>query len=98
MKIINEDIKQKDFLFISEREERSFEEALREKDRKKYLEYISIKLLLLYSLKTDIFLENSLFKYIKGEGETYYLTDIQVYRKSPANVVWGDIKGMQENQ
>jgi hypothetical protein len=59
---------------------------------KGYLEYISIKLLLAYSIKTDVLIKNSLFKYIKGEGNSYYLTDIQVYEKGRAVYVWGEVR------
>ena len=98
MKIINEDIKQKDFMFVSEKDERAFEDQLKEKDRKAYLEYVSLKLLLLYSLKTDVLLESCLFKYIKGEGDTYYLTDIQLYKKTSAGRVWGEFKHAMEEK
>ena len=54
VKMINEDIKPKDFLYISEKEERTYEEKLRETDEKDYLLYISLKLMLLYSLRTEI--------------------------------------------
>ena len=37
VKIINEDIKQKDFMFVSEKDEKMFEDQLKEKDRKSYL-------------------------------------------------------------
>lgn len=47
---------------------------------------------MLYSLKTDIYLESCLFKYIKGEGDTFYLTDLQVYKKNNASKVWGENK------
>lgn len=76
-------------MFISEKDERIFEDQLKEKNRKAYLEYLSLKLILLYSLKTDVLLESCLFKYIKGEGETYYLTDVQLYKKSSAGKIWG---------
>lgn len=98
VKIINEDIKQKDFMFVSEKDERVFEDQLKEKDRKAYLEYLSLKLLLLYSLKTDVLLESCLFKYIKGEGDTYYLTDIQLYKKTSAGRVWGEFKHTMEEK
>jgi hypothetical protein len=53
-------------MFISEKDERIYEDQLKEKNRKAYLEYLSLKLILLYSLKTDVLLESCLFKYIKG--------------------------------
>lgn len=63
--MINEDIKPKDFAFIPEREERKFEENLKDEDPNQYLEYLSIKLLLLYSLRTDTLFVDSMFKYVK---------------------------------
>ncbi len=48
-----------------------------------------MKLVLLYSMKTDILIESSLFKYIKAEDGGFFLTDIQVYTKTRANLVWG---------
>jgi hypothetical protein len=39
-------------MFIPEREERKFEEDLKKKDEREYLKYISLKMLLIYSLKT----------------------------------------------
>jgi hypothetical protein len=98
VKIINEDIKQKDFMYILEKDERIYEDQLKEKDRKAYLEYLSLKLLLLYSLKTDTLLESCLFKYIKGEGETYYLTDIQLFKRSSAAKIWGEFKHAVEEK
>ena len=76
-------------MFVSQKDERIYEDQLKEKDRKAYLEYLSLKLLLLYSLKTDVLLESCLFKYIKGTGDSYYLTDIQLYKKSSAGKIWG---------
>lgn len=35
--MINEDIKSKDYMFVPEREERKYEEILKEEDPKKYL-------------------------------------------------------------
>ena len=52
VKIIHEEIKSKDFMFVTEKDERAYEDRLREKDLKLYLEYIAIKMILLYSLKT----------------------------------------------
>jgi hypothetical protein len=87
--MINEDIKPKDFLFIPEREERRYEEELKDEDPHKYLEYISLKLLLLYSLKTDLLFNDTLFKFVKDEIDSYYLVDIQVYSKGNAGELWG---------
>lgn len=56
---------------------------------KLYLEYISIKLILLYSIKTDSLITSAMFKYIKGDPNSFYLTDIQVYNKTKANGLWG---------
>lgn len=92
VKIINEDIKPKDFMYLTEREERCFEDSMKEKDIKGYLEYISTKLLLLYSIKSDVLVTSALFKFIRGEAGTFYLTDIQVYRKTRAATLWGDIR------
>ena len=46
-------------------------------------------MLLLYSLRTDVLFEESLFKFIKDESDCFYLTDIQVYKKSQSTKVWG---------
>ena len=89
IKIINEDIKPKDFMFVSEKEERSYEDRLRQEDVKSYLEYLAMKLILLFSVKTDTLIKSSLFKFIKGEGNSFYLTDIQVYDKDNAAHFWG---------
>jgi len=43
-------------------------------------------------LKTDVFIQNALFKFIKAEKEGYYLTDIQVYAKGKVSLVWGDLR------
>lgn len=88
--MINEDIKPKDFAFIPEREERKFEENLKDEDPNKYLEYLSIKLLLLYSLRTDILFQDSMFKYVKDEIDSYYLIDLHVYKRTNAARVWGN--------
>lgn len=74
---------------MQERDEIAFEDALREKDTKKYLQYISIKLLLLYSIKTDVVPENCLCKYIRGVSGSYYLTDIHLFKRSPPQTLWG---------
>ena len=66
-----------------------YEDQLKEKDVRKYLEYLSMKLILLYSMKTDVLIESALFKYIKGDSEGFYLTDIQVYSKGKATMLWG---------
>lgn len=89
--MINENIKPKDFMFIPEREERKFEEELKKKNEKEYLKYISLKFLLIYSLKTDILLEKCLFKFMKDQKTGYYyMVDIQAYQKSSASKLWGD--------
>jgi hypothetical protein len=98
VKIINEDIKPKDFMYVSEKEERNYEDRLRERDVKSYLEYISTKMLLLYSIKTDVLVKSALFKYIKGEGNSYYLSDIQVYEKGKASFIWGDIRNNEQSR
>lgn len=90
VKMINEDIKPKDFMFIPERDERKFEENLKEEDHKKYLEYLSLKLVLLYSLRTDVLFNDSIFKFVKDEIDTYYLVDIQVYSKGRSSRIWGN--------
>ena len=79
-------------MYVSEKDERSFEESLKEKDIKRYLEYISLKLILIYSLKTDVLIQSALFKYIKGEGDYYYLTDILIYKKNQPSFIWGVFK------
>jgi hypothetical protein len=89
VRIMSEEIKQKDFLFVQEREELAFEDSLRDKDPKRYLQYISIKMLLLYSIRTDVVPENCLCKFISGPAGTYYLTDIHLYKKSPPLTLWG---------
>lgn len=89
VRIMSEEIKQKDFLFVQEKEEHAFEDGLKEQDPKRYLQYISIKMLLLYSIRTDVVLENCLCKYISGLGGTYYLTDIYLYKKSLPQTLWG---------
>jgi hypothetical protein len=43
-------------------------------------------------LKTDVFIQNALFKFIKAENEGYYLTDIQVYGKGKISLVWGELR------
>ena len=48
-----------------------------------------MKLVLLYSLRTDTLFKNSLFKFVKDEIDSYYLVDVQVYSKGSANKVWG---------
>ncbi len=65
---------------------------------KTYLEYISTKLLLLYSIKTDILVKNALVKFIKGENNSFYLTDIQVYERGKAATVWGEIRHCETAQ
>lgn len=76
-------------MFVTEKDERAYEDRLREKDLKLYLEYIAIKMILLYSLKTEVLIKSSLFKFIKGQGSSFYLTDIQVYEKGKAASFWG---------
>ena len=36
-------------------------------------------------------MESCLFKFIKGEGDFYYLNDLQLYKKSKAARIWGEI-------
>lgn len=76
-------------MFVPERDERNFEEVLKDEDPKRYLEYICLKLVLLYSLRTDILFKDSLFKFVKDEIDSYYMVDVQVYSKGTANKVWG---------
>ena len=85
-------------MYVSEKEERRYEDELREKSVKLYLEYIGIKMLLLYSVKTDVLIKSSLLKFIKGEGNNFYLTDIQVYDKGKAHYLWGDIRHMEQKR
>jgi len=46
-------------------------------------------MILLYSLKSDLLIKSALFKFIKGEGSSFYLTDIQLYSKESAASIWG---------
>ena len=88
--MINEDIKPKDFLFIPEREERKFEEVLKDEDPQKYLEYLSLKMTLLFSLRSDILFKDAMFKFVKDEIDSYYLVDVQVYSRTSGSKVWGN--------
>ena len=93
VKMINENIKPKDFMFVPEREERKFEEELKKKDEKQYLKYLGLKFLLMYSLKTDVLLEKCLFKFMKDpKTGNYYITDLQVYQKTSAARLWGEFE------
>lgn len=57
-----------------------------------------MKLVLLYSIKTDILIKNALFKFIKAENNGFYLTDIQIYEKGRPATLWGDIRHCEPNQ
>ena len=48
-----------------------------------------MKLVLLYSLRTDVLFKDALFKFVKDDIDSYYLVDVQVYKKGSANRVWG---------
>jgi len=53
VKIMNGEIKPNDLGFVLERDESDFEESLKKLNHKKYLEYLSVKLLLLHSFRSD---------------------------------------------
>ena len=55
-------------------------------------------MILLYSLKTEVLLKSSLFKFIKGQGSSFYLTDIQVYEKGKAASFWGEVRNSEHTR
>ena len=57
-----------------------------------------MKMILLYSLKSDVLIKSALFKFIKGEAGSFYLTDIQPQSKESAASIWGELRTSQPVQ
>ena len=89
VRIIHEEIKEDEFGFVGEREEFDFEDQLMKENNKKYLDYVSLKLLLLNSLSGYKTIWDCCFKFVKGNGDYYYFVDLEVYGFAEKQKIWG---------
>ncbi len=80
IKIITEHIRTCDFLYVPEAEERKYEHMLLQISDKRYLEYLSLKIIFAFFLKTGTLLQKSLFKFMNNGKGLFYLCDILSYQ------------------
>ena len=64
---------------------------------KKYLQYISLKLVLLNSLSGYKSIWDSCLKWVKGNGDYYYFVDLDVYKFAEKQKIWGYLVEDQNN-
>lgn len=74
---------------MGDKEEFTFENQLLKEDKKKYLEYLGVKLILLNSLSGYKTIWDCCFKFVKGNGDYYYFVDLEVYKFTEKQNLWG---------
>lgn len=74
---------------MAEKDEFAFEEGLLKQNVKQFLEYMSLKLVLLNSLSGYKTIWDCCFRWVKGNGNYYYFVDLDVYKFTEKHKVWG---------
>ena len=90
VRILNEEVKHNESSFVPEKEEYEYEDFLKKSDSQSYLEYLAIKLLLLYSFNNEKAIEEATFKFCKScVGDGYYPVDLDVHKHCDREWIWG---------
>lgn len=82
--------------YILEEEELDFEEELKQKNFREYLEYLSLKIILLHSRNKELIISKAVFKYV-SHRKYYYIWDVRVEKMENSDEFWaaGMIKAFE---